>query len=195
MNSNKHQIKRRKKLIEVSIPLDAINEFSAKEKNIRHGHPSTLHLWWSRKPLATARSILFCQLVDDPSSIVEEFPSKEAQQEERNRLFRLVTELVKWENTENKQLINQAQNEIKKSWLRCCSDNFNHPESERLFNPNSLPSFHDPFSGGGGIPLEAQRLGLTSYASDLNPVAVLITKAMIEIPQRFKNTPPVFSAP
>jgi putative DNA methylase len=188
-----HPVKRRKKLIEVAIPLEAINAASAREKSIRHGHPSTLHLWWARRPLAAARAVIFCQMVDDPSAVPEEFPSEEAQENERLRLFALISELVTWENTTNEQVLNRAREEIRRSWRRCCSDNADHPEATELFNPENLPGFHDPFAGGGALPLEAQRLGLEAYASDLNPVAVLINKAMIEIPPKFAGMPPVNS--
>lgn len=163
----------RKKLIEVALPLEAINAASAREKSIRHGHPSTLHLWWSRKPLATARAVLFSSLVDDPSSRPEEFPSPEAQEKERQRLFRLIEQLVLWENVNNEELLAQAKAEVMRS------------------TDGNPPPVLDPFAGGGSIPLEAQRLGLEAHASDLNPVAVLINKAMIEIPPRFANQAPV----
>lgn len=181
----------RKKLIEVALPLEAINTASAREKSIRHGHPSTLHLWWARRPLASARAVIFAQMVDDPSACPEEFPTEAAQAEERERLFRLIEKLVQWENTNNEDLLQEARQEIWKSWQRACCDNAHHPRAEELFNPNRLPAFHDPFAGGGALPLEAQRLGLEAYASDLNPVAVLINKAMIEIPPRFAGRPPV----
>lgn len=163
----------KKKLIEVALPLEAINRESAREKSIRHGHPSTLHLWWSRKPLATARAVLFASLVDDPSAHPDKFPTEEEQEKERQRLFGIIEELVKWENTNNEEVLNKAKEEILKS------------------TGGNIPPFYDPFCGGGSIPLEAQRLGLDSYASDLNPVAVLITKALIEIPPKFANMPPV----
>ena len=181
----------RKKLIEVALPLEAINAASAREKSIRHGHPSTLHLWWARRPLATARAVLFSQLVDDPSSWPELFPTEEDQAQERQRLFRIIEELVKWENTTNETVLEQAREEIRRSWRRTCEDNRDHPRAAELFNPDQLPAFHDPFAGGGSIPLEAQRLGLEAHASDLNPVAVLINKAMIEIPPRFAGKSPV----
>ena len=181
----------RKKLIEVALPLEAINAASAREKSIRHGHPSTLHLWWARRPLATARAVLFSQLVDDPSSRPELFPNEEDQSQERQRLFRIIEELVKWENTTNETVLEQAREEIRRSWRRTCEDNRDHPRAAELFDPDRLPAFHDPFAGGGSIPLEAQRLGLEAHASDLNPVAVLINKAMIEIPPRFAGRPPV----
>jgi len=225
----------RKKLIEVALPLDAINKASAREKSIRHGHPSTLHLWWARRPLAAARAVIFAQMVDDPSSYVDELRNdpdlvKQAEkilQErsegrkstknvnqsldmtfqgktepetkldeilaelERERLFRIIEDLVLWENTTNETVLQQARDEIWKSWRRTCSDNADHPQAKELFDPNKLPAFHDPFAGGGSLPLEAQRLGLESYASDLNPVAVLINKAMIEIPPKFAGLPPI----
>jgi len=184
-------VRTRKKLIEVSLPLDAINAASVREKSIRHGHPSTLHPWWSRKPLAAARAVIIAQMIDDPSSCPELFPTEEDQQRERERLFRIIEELVKWENTNNEDVLEQARAEIWKSWRRACADNADHPRAKELFNPDKLPAFHDPFAGGGSLPLEAQRLGLEAYASDLNPVAVLISKAMIEIPPKFAGKPPV----
>jgi putative DNA methylase len=186
-----HPVKRRKKLIEVAIPLEAINAASAREKSIRHGHPSTLHLWWARRPLAAARAVIFCQMVDDPSAVPEEFPTEEDQENERLRLFALISELVQWENTTNKEILKRGRDEISRSWKRCCEDNANHPEARELFNPKRLPEFHDPFAGGGTLPLEAQRLGLKTNASDLNPVAVLINKAMIEIPPKLANNRPI----
>ncbi|MDE0178858.1 MAG: DUF1156 domain-containing protein, partial [Gammaproteobacteria bacterium] len=180
-----------KKLIEAALPLDAINAAAAREKSIRHGHPSTLHLWWARRPLAAARAVLFAQLVDDPSSRPELFTSVEAQDRERERLFHLIEDLVKWENTTNETVLNAARDEIRENWRRTCADNADHPRVAELFDPERLPAFHDPFAGGGALPLEAQRLGLEAHASDLNPVAVLINKAMIEIPPRFAARPPV----
>lgn len=163
----------KKKLIEVAIPLEAINEASAREKSIRHGHPSTLHLWWARRPLAACRAVLFAQLVDDPSSHPDKFPTHEDQEGERKRLFAIIEKLVKWENSTNEEVLEEARAEIRKS----CG--------------GELPPVYDPFSGGGSIPLEAQRLGLPAYGSDLNPVAVMIGKAMIEIPPKFKDMPPI----
>ncbi len=181
----------RKKLIEVALPLDAINAASAREKSIRHGHPCTLHLWWARRPLAAARAVIFAQMVDDPSGHPDLFPTEADQEKERQRLFRLIEELVKWENTTNEAVLERARSEIRKSWRRTCADNADHPRASELFDPDKLPAFHDPFAGGGSLPLEAQRLGLEAYASDLNPVAVLINKAMIEIPPKFAGRPPV----
>ncbi len=163
----------KKKLIEVALPLEAINAESAREKSIRHGHPSTLHLWWARRPLAAARAVIWSSLVDDPSSLPEQFPTEEAQKKERERLFAILERLVKWENSNNEAVLNEAKAEIMKS------------------TGGNPPPLLDPFAGGGAIPLEAQRLGLTAYASDLNPVAVMINKAMIEIPPKFANQPPV----
>lgn len=182
---------KKKKLIEVALPLDAINKASAREKSIRHGHPSTLHLWWARRPLAAARAVIFAQMVDDPSGHPELFPTAEDQEKERQRLFKIIEEMVKWENTTNEEVLNKAREEIWKSWRATCADNRDHPLAAELFNPDKLPAFHDPFAGGGALPLEAQRLGLEAYASDLNPVAVLINKAMIEIPPKFAGRPPV----
>jgi putative DNA methylase len=162
-----------KKLIEVALPLEAINAESAREKSIRHGHPSTLHLWWARRPLAAARAVIFSSLVDDPSSHPEQFPTEEAQAAERQRLFTLIEKLVKWENSNNQEILAEAKAEILKS------------------TGGKPPALLDPFAGGGSIPLEAQRLGLEAHASDLNPVAVMINKAMIEIPPKFAGKPPV----
>ncbi|MFZ7125120.1 MAG: DUF1156 domain-containing protein [Desulfobacterales bacterium] len=181
----------RKKLIEVALPLDAINIASAREKSIRHGHPSTLHLWWARRPLAAARAVIFAQMVDDPSACPDLFPKEKEQEKERKRLFGIIEELVKWENTTNEAVLQKARDEIWRSWRRACADNADHPRANELFDRHKLPAFHDPFAGGGSLPLEAQRLGLEAYASDLNPVAVLINKAMIEIPPKFAGRPPV----
>jgi putative DNA methylase len=174
----------RKKLIEVALPLDVINTEAAREKSIRHGHPSTLHLWWARRPLAAARAVIFAQMVDDPSSVPEEFPTDATQESERKRLFDLLEKLVLWENTTNEQILNAARQEIRRSWER-------HLKDSGLPENTPLPPFHDPFAGGGAIPLEAQRLGFVSHASDLNPVAVMINKAMIEIPPRFAGHSPI----
>ena len=218
----------RRKLIEVALPLDAINAASAREKSIRHGHPSTLHLWWARRPLAAARAVIFAQMIDDPSEYVDVLLSdpatkRRAQRElrkrrensltelssgcaasaggqtladvaaelERERLFALLEELVRWENTTNEELLAQARAEIRQSWRRACAANADHPRAAALFDRDHLPAFHDPFAGGGALPLEAQRLGLEAHASDLNPVAVLINKAMIEIPPKFAGRSPV----
>ena len=202
----------KKKLIEVAIPLEAINAASAREKSIRHGHPSTLHLWWARRPLAACRAVLFAQLVDDPSGYADKLlddPKIRKQAEadlvvrlklwrdrkadaqgnvpdtpeptledcaadiERKRLFEIIEELVVWENSTNEEVLERARAEIRRS----CG--------------GELPPVYDPFSGGGSIPLEAQRLGLPAYGSDLNPVAVMIGKAMIEIPPKFKGREPI----
>jgi len=218
--------KTRKKLIEVALPLDEINAASAREKSIRHGHPSTLHLWWARRPLAAARAVIFAQMVDDPSEYVDTLLSlpdmrrrAEAERKkrlevwrlkpgdaargpeptlaesvagvERERLFGIIKDLVKWENTTNETVLQKARDEIWQSWRRACADNADHPRASELFDRHKLPAFHDPFAGGGSLPLEAQRLGLEAYASDLNPVAVLINKAMIEIPPKFAGKPPI----
>jgi len=227
----------RKKLIEVALPLEAINTASVREKSIRHGHPSTLHLWWARRPLAAARAVIFSQMVDDPSTYVDTLRAdpklrkkaetelkkkhtlwEEAQalsekvkgsgvqapepgpeptlddvlaEKERQRLFRIIEDLVLWKNTTNETVLQAAREEIWQSWRRTCLDNVDHPRAKELFDRHKLPAFHDPFAGGGALPLEAQRLGLEAHASDLNPVAVLINKAMIEIPPKFGRQPPV----
>ena len=236
----------RTKLIEVALPLDAINAASAREKSIRHGHPSTLHLWWARRPLAAARAVIFAQMVDDPSEYVgvllsDPVKKRAAQRElkkrsaarassaaapaatgngnlgagetpggatveaepraptlddvaaelERARLFGILEELVLWENTTNDEVLKRARTEIWQSWRRACAENARHPRAAELFDRHTLPAFHDPFAGGGSLPLEAQRLGLEAHASDLNPVAVLINKAMIEIPPKFAGRPAV----
>jgi putative DNA methylase len=190
-------VKAPKKLIEVALPLDDINIASAREKSIRHGHPSTLHLWWARRPLAAARVVLFAQMVNDPGyerSLGRGVNKKDAAAE-RERLFEIIKKLVQWENTTNEAVLNDARAEIWKSWRETCHLNRDHPQAAELFNPEKLPAFHDPFAGGGAIPLEAQRLGLESYASDLNSVAVLINKAMIEIPPKFAGRKPVGPGP
>lgn len=192
MNNN---IKTPKKLIEVALPLDAINVASAREKSIRHGHPSTLHLWWARRPLAAARAVIFAQMVNDPGyqqgGGFKYGVNKEKAAIERERLFKIIEDLVLWENTNNPDVLAAARAEIVRSWRETCELNKAHPQAAELFNPEKLPAFHDPFAGGGAIPLEAQRLGLESYASDLNPVAVTINKAMIEIPPKFADRAPV----
>ena len=135
---------------------------SAREKSIRHGHPSTLHLWWARRPLAAARAVIFAQMVDDPSSFPDLFPTEKAQEKERERLFEIIEELVKWENTTNETVLQKARDEIWQSWRRACAENADHPRARELFDRHKLPAFHDPFAGGGALPLEAQRLGLES---------------------------------
>lgn len=162
-----------KKLIEVALPLEAINAEAAREKSIRHGHPSTLHLWWARRPLAAARAVIWSSLVDDPSAHPELYPTEEAQNAERQRLFGILEKLVKWENSNDPEVLAAAKAEILRS------------------TNNNPPALLDPFAGGGAIPLEAQRLGLEAHAHDLNPVAVMINKAMIEIPPRFAGHVPV----
>jgi putative DNA methylase len=199
----------RKKLIEVSMPLEAINQESAREKSIRHGHPSTLHLWWARRPLAACRAVLFASLVDDPSAHPDKFPTEEEQQAERQRLHDLIGKietvgnkqivkgLVSWDDIKTDEsgtspIIEAAQKEI----ARCLAWENNHepptePEAVSKYLQEYAPPVYDPFCGGGSIPLEAQRLGIEAHGSDLNPVAVLITKALIEIPPKFKDQPPV----
>ena len=213
-------MKTSKKLIEVALPLEAINKASAREKSIRHGHPSTLHLWWARRPLAAARAVIFAQMVDDPSAYVDTLradpklrrkaegvlkerlklwkAAREAAAKakgtnlavpepgpqpnldemladiERQRLFRIIEDLVLWENTTNETVLQAARDEIWASWRRACAENADHPRAKELFDRHKLPAFHDPFAGGGALPLEAQRLGLESYASDLIGFAVFM---------------------
>ena len=220
-----------KKLIEVALPLDAINKAAAHEKMPGIGpHPRGLHLWWARRPLAAARAVIFAQMVDDPSEYVDVLLSDPKQkmaaarelkkrlaahaakrsldrgdavaepeptleeviaEQERERLFAIMEDLVLWGNTTNEEVLERARAEIWQSWRRACVANVGHPRARELFDRYTLPAFHDPFAGGGALPLEAQRLGLEAHASDLNPVAVLINKAMIEIPPRFAGQAPV----
>jgi putative DNA methylase len=184
----------RKKLIEVSIPLEAINAASAREKSIRHGHPSTLHLWWARRPLAACRAVLFAQLVDDPSAWPDRFTSEAAQEAERKRLHRIIELMVPWEASNNEEILNAARWEIARSVAWGLGEEPPPREDGRAildYLQTKAPPVYDPFSGGGSIPLEAQRLGLRAYGSDLNPVAVLIGKALVEIPPKFAGWPPV----
>ena len=182
----------RKKLIEVGLPLAAINAAAAREKSIRHGHPSTLHLWWARRPLAACRAVLFAQLVDDPGSLPEEFPTGEEQEQERQRLFEVVKNLVLWENSNDPHVLAAARREIARSVARALGEDAPEaPAAVDAFLAEKAPPVVDPFCGGGSIPLEAQRLGLRATGSDLNPVAVLITKALVEIPPRFAGGTPV----
>lgn len=186
-------IKAPKKLIEVALPLDDINIAAAREKTIRAGHPSTLHLWWARRPLAAARAVIFAQTVNDPGyeRSMGRGVNKEKAKLERERLFSIMRRLVLWENTNNSTVLAEAKAEMDKSWRETCEINRAHPRAKELFNPDLPPEFHDPFAGGGAIPLEAQRLGMASHASDLNPVAVMINKAMIELPRLFVGLEPV----
>ena len=187
----------RRKLIEVDLPLDDINRESAREKSIRHGHPSTLHMWWARRPLAACRAVIFASMVDDPSSCSDELPTEEEQRVERERLHEIIRKLVEWESTDESQLgvktlLANARYEIARSVARSRGETAPTDPTEVLdyLREHTLP-IYDPFAGGGSIPLEAQRLGLKAVASDLNPVAVLINKALIEIPPKFRNRPPV----
>lgn len=192
------QIKSPKKLIEVALPLDDINLASANEKQpFTRNHPRSFHIWWARRPFVTARAILFAQMVNDPGyqrEIGYGVNKKEAEIK-REKLFQIIRDLVKWENTNNEEVLNRAREAIWESWRETCRLNRHHPQADELFDPEKLPAFHDPFAGGGAIPLEAQRLGLESYASDLNPVAVMINKAMIEIPPKFAGQKPVGPRP
>lgn len=177
------KIKSPKKLIEVALPLDDINRESAREKSIRQGHPSTLHLWWARRPLASARAVLFAQLVNDPGyeRNLGRGVNKLEAQKKREKLFDILRRLVSWDNINDEKLLKEANDEILKSWNETRLLNKDHPNYSEIFSSESPPSFLDPFAGGGAIPLEALRLGLNSYASDLNPVAVTINKSMIEL--------------
>ncbi len=196
---SEYTIKLPRKLIEVAIPLEIINAASVRESYIYRGNPSSLHKWFAQRPLAAARAVIFAQLVNDPSGIWEaqnpgQKPSsqqKSAWTRKRKELFTIIERLVKWENTTDMSVLNSAKAEIDKSWKEVCEINQQHPKASTLFNAEKMPILHDPFAGGGTIPLEAQRLGLDAYASDLNPVAVLINKAMIEVPPRFYGQLPV----
>ena len=183
-----------KKLIEVALPLEDINKACYHEKMPGIGaHPRGIHLWWARRPLAAARAVIFAQMVNDPGyerRLGRGFNKKVAA-DKREKLFEIIRALVKWENTNNEDVLKRAREAIWESWRETCALNKGKPG----FDPNKLPAFHDPFAGGGAIPLEAQRLGLESYASDLNPVAVMINKAMIEIPPKFANRSPVGPIP
>ena len=187
----------RKKLIEVSIPLEAINVASAREKSIRHGHPSTLHLWWARRPLAACRAILFAQLVDDPSAWPDRYPFPEianTEDGERKRLHRIIERMVPWEASNDERILNEARWEIARSVAWGLGEEPPPPgDGPKILDylQTKAPPVYDPFCGGGSIPLEAQRLGLRAYSSDLNPVAVLISKALVEIPPKFAGLPPV----
>ena len=194
-----YPIKSPRKLIEVALPLDAINVASTRENYIYRGNPSSLHKWWAQRPLAAARAVVFAQMVNDPAGLWEiqnpgQRPSSQqrsAWTRRRKELFEVIEKIVVWENITKEEVLDLARAEIKRSWREVCEQNKNHPQASELFNPLVLPTLHDPFAGGGTIPLEAQRLGLNACASDLNPVAVLINKAMIEIPPKFAGRPPV----
>ncbi|WP_437565918.1 DUF1156 domain-containing protein [Sorangium sp. So ce542] len=194
-----HTVKSPKKLIEVALPLDAINKASVREGYIYKGNPSGIHKWWAQRPLAAARAVIFAQLVNDPGfqqgSGFRYGKNKAEATTERKRLFKIIEELSEWHNTANETLLKSARAEIDRSWREVCKLNKDHPEAATLFNPDKIPGLRDPFAGGGTIPLEAQRLGLDAFASDLNPVAVLINKAMIEIPPKFAGRAPIGPLP
>jgi len=199
-NPNEFKIYSPKKLIEVALPLEDINIACAYEKMPGIGpHPRGIHLWWARRPLAAARAVIFAQMVNDPGyqqdSGFKYGVNKKEAEIKREKLFDIIRELVKWENTNNEEVLNRAREAIRESWRETCYLNRKHPQAAELFNPDDLPAFHDPFAGGGALPLEAQRLGLESHASDLNPVAVMINKAMIEIPPKFAGQSPIGPIP
>lgn len=181
----------KKKLIEVALPLEAINKASERESYIYRGNPSAVHKWWAQRPLAAARAVLFAQLVDDPSARPDLFPTERAQEKERQRLFCLIERLVQWESTNDERTLQEARDAIWESWRRSCAENVDHPQARTLFDRYNLPPFHDPFAGGGTLPLEAQRLGLRVSAGDLNPVAVLINKSLLDFPARFAGRQPI----
>ena len=200
INTKETKIFSPKKLIEVALPLDDINAACGREKMPGIGpHPRGIHLWWARRPLAAARAVIFSQMVNDPGYQQDDGfkygVNKKEAEIKREKLFQIIRDLVKWENTNNEDVLNRAREAIKESWRETCHLNRNHPQVAELFDPEKLPAFHDPFAGGGAIPLEAQRLGLESHASDLNPVAVMINKAMIEIPPKFSGLTPVGPLP
>ena len=182
----------RKKLIEVALPLEAINKEALRRKQkAPKGWPTSFHKWWAQRPLAAARAVIFAQLVDDPSANPDLFGTEKAREMERQRLFRIIEDLVRWENTNNENVPQTARDEIWQSWRRACTEYSDHPRAKDLFDRHKLPAFCDPFAGSGSLPLSAQWLGLETYASDLNPVAVLINKALIEVPPKFAGSPPV----
>ena len=190
----------RRKLIEVDLPLDAINRESAREKSLRHGHPSTLHLYWARRPLAACRAVIFAQ-PGGRSGGLPRFRDQREVQAERDKLHKLIERLVVWENVQpdsEGDVVGEARREIARSLARDPSTGSGRteaaptdPEAVLAYLREHAPPLHDPFAGGGSIPLEAQRLGLRAIASDLNPLAVLINKAMIELPPKFRDQPPV----
>lgn len=189
-------IKTPKKLIEVALPLDKINaEAALRKRKAPGGYPTTLHKWWAQRPVAVARAVVFAQMVNDPGyqqgGGFRYGVNKEKAAIERDRLFKIIEDLVLWENTNNEAVLQAANAEIWRSWRETCELNKEHPNAAELFNPERLPAFCDPFAGSGAMPLEAQRLGLEIYASDLNPVAVTINKAMVQIPPKFVGRPPV----
>src|ERR1035437_7999922 len=190
-----HPIKSPRKLIEVALPLDVINVASVRESYIYRGNPSSMHKWWAQRPLEAARAVTFAQMVNDPGyqqgGGFKYGKNKKEAAEERKRLFKIIEDLVIWENSTNEEVLERARVEIRRSWREVCELNKDHPQAVELFNPDKLPALHDPFAGGGAIPLEAQRLGLDAYASDLNPAAQLINKAMIDIPPKFAGRTPV----
>lgn len=189
----------RKKLIEVDIPLQVINKESAKDASLTHGHPSTLHRYWARRPLAACRAIIFASMVDDPSECTDEFPTESEQKAETIRLHNIIKRLIIWKNSNDENILAEARFEIAYSVARNNGENLNtfrekyenDPKAVLPYLNDNCPAVYDPFCGGGSISLEAQRLGLRARGSDLNPLPVLITKAMIELPPKFHNQPPI----
>ncbi len=186
-----------KKLIEVALPLESINSESARSKRkAPAGYPTTVHCWFAQRPIAATRAMLFAQLVNDPAwkysqDELAKPQVRSAITRRRNELFTLIERLVRWDNVNNEDVLERARAEVRASWKETCEANKRHPDAATLFDPERLPAVADPFAGGGSIPLEAQRLGLQAYASDLNPIAVLINKALVEIPPKFAGRAPV----
>lgn len=164
----------RRKLIEVALPLPEINDASAYDKMPGIGaHPKGIHHWWARLPLPVARAVLFASVVDDPSSHPDKFPTEEAQERERERLFGIIRKLMQKQLHKHPEVYAEAREEM----LKHCD--------------GKLPPVLDPFAGGGSIPLEAARLGMEAYAGDLNPVAVLLNRCYLELVPRWTERPPV----
>lgn len=186
---------RRKKLIEVALPLEFINpQATRQKKKAPKGYPTSLHKWWAQRPLATCRAVLFAQLVDDPSSWPDRFPTEDEKKRERERLHKIIEAIVPWEASTNEHILNIARWEI----ARCIAwgvgeepPSKSDPKAVLEFLQKKAPPVYDPFCGGGSIPLEAQRLGLKTFGSDLNPIAVLISKALVEIPSKFADLRPI----
>ncbi len=191
-----YPIKSPRKLIEVALPLDSVNlESQRRKQKAPKGWPTSFHKWWAQRPLAAVRAVIFAQLVNDPGyqqcGGFKYGKNKKDAADDRKRLFNIVKDLIQWDNSANQEVFERVRTEIRKSWREVCELNKDRPRASELFNPDNFPTFHDPFAGSGAIPLEAQRLGLETVASDLNPGAVLINKALMEIPRRFLGRPPI----